>query len=291
MRDVEHGGCFVAVKRMPIAWTRSGPMEFKQHHPNAVEQPWFDIGLVGYLRSMSYAYVCEPLGVFQDLKSTYTVNSYATNGDLHTWSEGLPKPGHARETEVRPVMEQVFEAIKCLHDLGIVHGDLSLENIVLTKEESLEGSRLRVKIIDFGAASLSRMCSGTCGKPSYVAPEIHVCPEYDGFLSDAFSLGVVLFSAAARCYPWLSTCPGKCKMFTYVSGCGLRSYLMARKGGHDGRPLAESLSKPLAFLLEGLLVMNPAERLALHRQTSFEKTSASVWNCEWWKDNASGHCD
>jgi len=291
MRDIERGGCFVAVKRMPIAWTRSGPMEFKQQHPNAVEQPWLDVCVVGYLHSMNYAYLCEPLGVFQDLENTYVVNSYATNGDMHTWCEGGSKPGFAREAEVRPVVVQIFEAIRCLHNLGIVHGDISLENIVLTKEESHEGGTLRVKIIDFGAVSLSRMCSGTCGKPSYVAPEIHGCPAYDGFLSDTFSLGVVLFGVVACCYPWLSTRPGKCKMFDYVSRYGLRPYLMARKGGHDGRALIESMSEPLVFLLEGLLAMNPAERLALCKHASLDETSASVWNSEWWKDNASDGCD
>jgi len=172
---------------------------------------------------------------------------------------------------------------------GVIPNSLSisLENTVLTKE----GGMLRVKIIDFGAASLSRICHGTCGKPSYVAPEIHVCPEYDGFWSDTFSLGVMLFIVAACCYPWLSTCPGKCKMFTYISRCGLRPYLVARKGGHDGRALAESLSEPLVLLLEGLLVMNPAERLFLCKQTPFKKTSVSVWNSEWWKDNAIDGCD
>merc|ERR1712129_618664 len=292
MRDIERGGCFVAVKPMPITWTRSGPMEFKQHHPNAVEKPWLDAGIAGYLHSMDYAYLCEPFGIFQDLENTYMVNSYATNGDMYSWCQGGPKPGHAREAKVRPVVEKIFEAIRCLHDFGVVHGDLSLENIVLTKEESHEDGMLRAKIIDFGAASLSRTCYGTCYKPSYVAPEIYVCPEYDGFLSDTFSLGVVLFSVAACCYPWLSTSPGKCKKFTYVSSCGLRPYLLARKGGHDGRALAESLSEPLVLLLEGLLAINPAERLSLCKQPYFEKTSASVWNSEWWwKDNTSDGCD
>jgi len=290
MRDIERGGCFVAVKRMPIAWTRLSPAEFKQQHPNAVEQPWLDAGIAGYLHSVNYSYLCEPLGIFQDLENTYMVNSYAVNGDLYSWVQGGPKPGRTRETKIRPVMQQVFEALRCLHELGIVHGDVSLENIVLANDETGGGGMLRVKIIDFGAASLSRMCSGTCGKPSYIAPEIHVCSEYDGVLSDTFSLGVTLFSVAACCYPWLSTRPGKCNMFTYFSRHALRLYLLARKGSHNGRPLAESLSEPLVLLLQGLLVMNPAERLALCKRTSFERTSASVWDSEWWMDNASDGC-
>jgi len=284
MRDIERGGCFVAVKRMPIAWTCSGPIEFKQEHPTAVEQPWLDAGIASYLHSMNYAYLCEPLGIFQDVENTYMVNSYATNGDMCSWVERGPKPGQLREAMLRPVMEQVFDAIRWLHDLGIVHGDISMENVVLTNEDTQEGGVLRVKIIDFGAASFSRMCSGTCGKPSYVAPEIYACPEYDGFLSDTFSLGVLLFSVAACCYPWRSTFPGKCNMFTYVSRHGLRPYLMARKGGHDGRALTESLSEPLVFLLEGLLIIAPAERLVLCKRNSFEMTSVSVWNCDWWME-------
>jgi len=295
MRDIASGGCFVAVKRMPLHWTCSGPTDFKQQHCNAMENPWLDAGLTAFLHSIGFAYVCDPVGVFRDSSYTYMVGTYATKGDMFSWIENGKEPGTARENMVRPIAEQVFEAVRCLHDCGIAHRDISLENILLTHEGGQERGALQVKLIDFGAASLTRMCSGMCGKPSYAAPEIFESSEYDGFLSDTFSVGVVLFSLAAGGYPWMSTRTGECKMFTYVCNKGLRAYLKARKiGGRGGRPLAESLSEPLVALLEGLVAIDPADRPALGREARSSSaacsvvrgSTSSVWDSEWWKNSA-----
>jgi serine/threonine protein kinase len=284
MRDIECGGSFVAVKRIPVTWTCSGPEEFKQQHPNAVEKPWLDAAVASYLHSVNYAYLCEPRGVFQDLENTYIVSTYAAGGDLFSWIQNGPKPGHAREKMVRPVMAQVFEAVSRLHNIGIVHGDISLENIVLMNDELPQ-----VKLIDFGAASLSSMSSGTCDKPPYVAPEMHASSNHDGFLSDIFALGVVLFSVAACCYPWNSTRPGNCKMFSYAYEHGLRPYLLARKTkGGNGEPLARTLSESLVLLLEGLVAMTPTDRVTLGKHTSCgetAETAASVLDSVWWTDS------
>jgi len=293
MRDIASGGCFVAVKRMPLHWTCSGPTDFKQQHCNAMENPWLDAGLTAFLHSIGFAYVCDPVGVFRDSSHTYMVGTYATKGDLFSWIEGK-KSGTAQEAMVRPLAQQIFDAVKCLHENCIAHRDISLENILLTHEGGQERGALQVKLIDFGAASLTRMCSGMCGKPSYAAPEVYESGEYDGFLSDAFSVGVVLFTLTACGYPWMSTRAGKCKMFTYVCNNGLRAYLRARRiGGCNGTTLAESLSEPLVALLEGLVVINPADRFTLGKGTRDSSaldvitgSTTSVWDSAWLKDSA-----
>jgi len=269
MQDIARGS-FVAVKRMPLHWTCSGPTEFKLLHPEEVENPWVDAGVTAFLHSIGYAYVCDPVGVFRDSNYTYMAGTYATKGDLFSWIEGGTKSGTAQEAMVRPIAEQIFEAVMCLHNCGISHRDISLENILLTHEEGQESGTFQVKLIDFGAASLTRMCSGAVGKPPYMAPEMFESDEYDGFLSDTFSVGVVLFSLAVGGYPWLSTRPGKCKMFTYVSNRGFRAYLR----GSKATPLSESLSEPLVALLEGLVAINPADRSTLGKVTK----DMSAWD-------------
>merc|ERR1719399_1050739 len=66
------------------------------------------------------------------------------------------------------------------------------------------------------------------GKLSYQAPEMHADAEYDGFLTDAFSVGVTLYCAASQDYPWSGTKVGLCKCFDYFTTYGLRS-LSARR--------------------------------------------------------------
>ena len=127
------------------------------------------------------------------------------------------------------------------------------------------------------------------GKPSYAAPEVYESGEYDGFLSDAFSVGVVLFTLTACGYPWMSTRPGNCKMFTYVSKNGLRSYLGARRiRSNNGKTLADSFSEPLVALLEGLLATSPADRSTLGKESNYSSvhdvvtgSTTSVWDSEW----------
>eukprot|EP00419_Tripos_fusus_P026267 CAMPEP_0172723880 /NCGR_PEP_ID=MMETSP1074-20121228/84716_1 /TAXON_ID=2916 /ORGANISM="Ceratium fusus, Strain PA161109" /LENGTH=421 /DNA_ID=CAMNT_0013550203 /DNA_START=43 /DNA_END=1308 /DNA_ORIENTATION=- len=289
MRHVREGGGFVAVKRMANSWVRSGPREFLRHYPDSRERPWFDVGMVAHLHQKGYSYLCQPMGVYRDAENTYIVSSFAGEGDLFAWMDCELQPGHSRETMFRPVLKQVFDAVRWLHALGVAHRDISLENILLMREA--EGSELHVKLIDFGAATLSRHCSGVCGKPSYIAPESYGSATYDAFAADTFSLGVVVFALSAGGYPWHSTKPGECQMFRYVAARGLRRYLLARKlGGQKGPPLAELLSESLVDLLEGLLVLQPCDRLALDtRHTDSQavdgcsKKTASALDSAWWE--------
>lgn len=280
MRSLASGGDFVAVKQMPNSWVRSSDAEFSEHYSGSLERPWFDIGLTSYLRTQQFPYICEPRGIFRDTKSTYVVSSFATEGDLFGWLDRDPTPGPEREAMVRPIMHQVFSAVKWLHDLGIAHGDISLENILVTNEND----KLQVKLIDFGMAKLSQTSSVAGGKRSYMAPEMHTGEEYDTFLADAFSLGVVLFSLVAGLYPWLSTIRGKDKHFDFVAVHGFCKYVRLRKVFKGTKTLKDIFSPYLVVLLEGLLTVQPSMRVTLGEECWANEGRNSVLdNMQWFK--------
>lgn len=181
-------------------------------------------------------------------------------------------------------MRQLFGAVRQLHDLGIAHRDISLENVLVSDEGCGRGPT--VKLIDFGMASLSQWCHGSGGKRSYIAPEQYPDEEHDGFLSDTFSLGVSLFTLATRAYPWDSTREGCCKRFTFIAAHGLRAYVARRKASqHSDLRLAQVLSGPLVDLLEALLAMQPEGRMCLGEQAYAWEMDlgrrASVWDTPW----------
>ncbi|CAE7444848.1 CaMKI [Symbiodinium natans] len=211
----------VAVKIMPNRWVGTSHTNFVIDHPSETELPWQDLGCVRFLNDVGFPYACELLGVYRDVEHTYVVTTFATEGDLFSWCEGGVAPGHEREIVVQPIARQLMEGIQQLHDFGIVHRDLSLENVLMTKTDS---DVHIIKIIDFSMASTARSFRNCIrGKASYQAPELHTDQEYDAYLTDAFSVGVTLYAVLLKDYPWLSTRPGGCKCFEYVKKHGFRA--------------------------------------------------------------------
>jgi len=266
----------VAVKRMPNKWVRGGPAEFQQMYPNASERPWVDIALVMHLNTLSFPFVCEQRGVFRDEENTYVVSSLASEGDLFGWCEREPFPGKAREDKMRPLAAQAFSAVRWIHDLGVAHRDLSLENILLTVNPDGTES---IKLIDFGMSTLRRTARKEVrGKQSYQAPEMHLEDEYDCFLTDGFSLGVVLYAMAAQDYPWTSTKRHTCKLYEYVHMYGLRRFLSKRrlrKG--KGEQLLEVFTPDFVDLVECLLEREPKKRATLGEDCFDDSGSVLAW--------------
>lgn len=273
----------VAVKRMPLDWVGSTPKDFDDKHQDATEKPWLDLGILKRLNDAKFPYVSRLYGVFCDAKELYVVTSYASQGDLFAWTFDAPGQGRQREAWLRPLAQRLFDAVRRLHDLGIAHRDLSLENVLLEQDGLGEYT---IKVIDYAMATMERPCTGAVGKKSYQPPELHSRKAYDPFLLDSFALGVMLFTLAMKDYPWATTQPEHCKLFGYVSTYGFPAYLAAkklRKGG--GLTIAESFSFGFLEFLEGLLELRPDRRTDLgevcYSRRCGRSSHRSVWQSAW----------
>jgi serine/threonine protein kinase len=104
---------------------------------------------------------------------------------LHT----LPHP--------QPVFVELCSAVAYLHEHGIAHRDLKLENVVIDKAG-------HARLIDFG---LAKVCTVThysvtkIGSVSYGAPEMWV-DQYDVYKADVWSLGIILLAMVHRTLPF-----------------------------------------------------------------------------------------
>jgi len=277
----------VAVKRMPNNWVRTSHKDFVNQYPQEAEQPWQDIGCNKFLSNIGFPYSCQLLGVYRDDNHTAVVTQLASEGDLFGWcGERLTHaPGPEREALMKPLARQIMNGVQQLHNLCISHRDISLENLVIADEDQPDG--MQVRVIDFGMASTARKFhSCVNGKPSYQAPELHKDGMCDAFLTDTFALGVSLYAALTKDYPWLSTRPGGCKCFEFYQKHGFRKYIAKRKlRGMGGLTVEKAISEELAALLQGLLAPDPEERLTLG-ETAWEeegRARRSVWDEPWLK--------
>lgn len=250
-----------AVKKMPNTWVQRRHEDFVSRHPEECEMPWQDIGCAAFLNSVNFQYAMELEGVYRSKTHTYVVSELATEGDLFTAAMGGPSPGPDREKQMAPLIVEVLRAVQQLHDRGIVHRDISLENVLLTK---VNGGSFAVKLIDFGMATTQRTFRDCRrGKASYEAPEMHDNAEFDAFLSDTFATGVVVYGLLLRDYPWMSTKPDRCKCFSFVRDLGFLSYCKNRKVRGTNMKVFDSISKDMMSLLHGMLIFDPASRLTL----------------------------
>ncbi|HUF18738.1 MAG TPA: serine/threonine-protein kinase [Thermoanaerobaculia bacterium] len=145
--------------------------------------------------------------------SYYMVWEYIEGTNIQKWmgSHGAMPPRLALEIAI-----QTLHGLDHLHQMGLIHRDVSPENIMLSQDYQ---GRLLVKVIDFGIAKqLSDAGSGQgltqtgmfLGKLKYASPEqagfLKEGEQLDG-RSDLYSFGVVFYEMLAGRAPFVATNP------------------------------------------------------------------------------------
>jgi serine/threonine protein kinase len=94
------------------------------------------------------------------------------------------------EAEARYYLWQIVESLEYIHKNMILHHDLKLGNILLTKD-------LKIKICDFGLAeklgTTTSLTTKMCGTPNYIAPEV-IKKQAHSYPADIWALGVLLYT-------------------------------------------------------------------------------------------------
>lgn len=93
----------------------------------------------------------------------------------------------------RSYFHQLIEALEYLHSANICHLNLNPESVFLDEHYciKLAGFDRATLLVNSSNADLSKLQE--MGDPSFYAPEMHENTIFDGYRSDVFSLGVVLF--------------------------------------------------------------------------------------------------
>jgi polo-like kinase 4 len=135
---------------------------------------------------MQHNAIARVFDFFEDANCAYIVMEFCPNGNLYRRLRTL---GYMNEKEAARITYSILSAIKYMHDLGIIHRDLKMSNILLDANDN-------VKICDFGLAVQLEHPDEEhftlCGTPNYIAPEIISKQSYS-YPADIWSVGCIFY--------------------------------------------------------------------------------------------------
>ena len=145
----------VAIKQIPKAMSSSLTREIHHH------------------RQLHHPHITQMYEVIATESSIWIVTELCCGGELFDY---LVEKGRIAEDETRVMFGQLCLAVAYLHNNGIVHRDLKLENVLLDE-------RCRVKLGDFGFTrefDRGSLMETFCGTTGYASPEMLQGMRYQG---------------------------------------------------------------------------------------------------------------
>jgi serine/threonine protein kinase len=162
---------------------------------------------VDILRATNHPNVTRILDVYEDSKFMNIVLEYLDGKDLFTYLERK----FADEKHICEIVAQLVEGMIFLHNqLGVMHRDIKMENILVNYEEVKDGGSVQkksiAKIIDFGLALVllpHEKCRHAFGTLAYCSPEIILNHPHTK-MTDIWSFGIVMHVMLTLRLPFLA---------------------------------------------------------------------------------------
>ncbi|KAK0444271.1 uncharacterized protein EV420DRAFT_1010005 [Desarmillaria tabescens] len=212
----------VAIKQIPKSMSATLTREIHHH------------------RQLHHPHVAQMYEVIATESSIWIVTELCSGGELFDY---LVEKGRLSEDETKVMFGQLCLAVAYLHEKGIVHRDLKLENVLLDE-------RCKVKLGDFGFTrefERGTLMETFCGTTGYASPEMLQGKKYQGPEVDVWSLGIILYCLLTGTLP-----------FDDDDEAVMRQKII--KGDFED---PEWLSIESRDLIKNILVMDPAKRLTI----------------------------
>lgn len=133
---------------------------------------------------------------FEENNTAYLVMEYLPGMTLKSYLKS--KGGRIGREEVIPIADAVITALKEIHAGGIIHRDISPDNIMLCNDG-------RIKLLDFGAARFSdadqERTRSIILKPGFAPPEQYQAKSKQGPWTDIYALCATVYRAITGVLP------------------------------------------------------------------------------------------
>ena len=148
--------------------------------------------------------------VIETEEEIFIIMEYAEGGDLKNY---LYQKKHLTEDLSRQIFQQLIDCIYYLHQIGICHRNIKLENILFSTKK-----RDKIKIINFGHSNVyltgvnsdnptlsfgAEFLETPIDNKEYTPPEMILGCKYDGLLLDIWSCGIILYAMLFGCFPFM----------------------------------------------------------------------------------------
>ncbi len=124
---------------------------------------------------------------FEENGTAYIIMEYIDDVLLKDY---LDKQGKVDPEAAVSIIMPIIEAVKKIHSKGIIHRDISPDNIFITSENS-------IKVFDFGAAQLNDSREGMAADPvikvGYSPLEQYRDKSKKGFYTDVYAVGAIFY--------------------------------------------------------------------------------------------------
>ena len=190
------------------------------------------------------------IDVFYQDQNFFLIFEYSSGGNL---LEYICEKRIISEEIAFIIFRQILDGIYYLHQNNIVHRDIKLENILIDIFPN-------IKLTDFGFSEYfdgENLLNTFCGTLAYISPECLLHKKFNGFQSDIWSLGVLLYVLVTGSYPWS------------VKKISITKYQILN-GLYE---IPSNISSSLNNLISKLLKINPIERISI----------PEIYNHEWFR--------
>ncbi|ODQ64030.1 Pkinase-domain-containing protein, partial [Nadsonia fulvescens var. elongata DSM 6958] len=153
--------------------------------------------------TLKHPNIVETIDIVYEKEKIYQIMEYC-DYDLFA----IVMSGKMSQDEIYCDFKQIMSGIRYMHDLGIAHRDLKLDNCCVTAAGI-------VKIVDFGSVSVFKYpeseiiheAQGVVGSDPYLAPEVVHNLRYDPRATDVWSMAIIFCCMFMKKFPWKSPRP------------------------------------------------------------------------------------
>ena len=200
------------------------------------------------ISKLKHPNIIKVINILEDLDNYYIIMENCQKGELFDY---IVAHQTLSEKEASIFFYQLINGVEYIHSQNIVHRDLKPENLLLTENKIL-------KIIDFGLSHPfdgSVLLKTKCGSPSYASPEIITCSEYNGFETDVWCCGVILYAMLCGFLPFEGE--SELELFKHIVECDPE--------------IPRDLSRESKILIRKIFTPNPKKRITIHeiKKTAF----------------------